>query len=270
MGHNAGAILDEIDNPPAVLCMSNMRQVESFYEALDPDLALAWHFPYQITSRLLSHRAPFLNLHPTRLPYRKGPDPFYWIALRPDLYPPSEHAVTWLYMSKEYDQGRIIAQKPTPLAVNQPDWAQMKSAGDEAFLDSADEALQLIEDGFQGIEQSKLPKDEDKMSSEALEYEGVTSDEQRTITGNMSIEEVRSLCRAVHDPYSALFRYNGQLYYVIRVTPVTQEEFGSLATRLHDVDSGNGGTVNGAQKRIGSNLLQPFRDGMMSMAIRKV
>ena len=74
----------------------------------------------------------------------------------------------------------------------------------------------------------------------------------------MSIEEVRSLCRAVQDPYSALFRYKGQLYYVIRVTPVTQEEFGSLAIRLHDVDSDNGGTVNGAQKRIGSNLLQPF------------
>ena len=253
-----------------MLCISKLRQVESIYEALDPDLALIWHFSYQITSRLLSHRAPFVNLHPTRLPYRKGPDPYYWIALRPDLYPPSEHGVTWHYMSPEYDQGRIIVQKPAPLAVSQPDWAQLLDVGNEAFLNSADEALQLIEDGFQGIEQSELLKNEDKMSSEALEFEGLPSDEQRTITSDMSIEEVQSLLRAVHHPYSALFRYNGQLYYVVRVTPVTQEEFGPLATRLQDGDSGNGGTAKESQKRVGSNLLQTFRDGMMSIAIRKV
>ena len=173
-------------------------------------------------------------------------------------------------MSHEYDQGRIIAQKPAPLAVNQPDWEQIWIAGNEAFLNSADEALQLIEDGFQGTEQSDLLQDENKMSSEALEFRGFPNDEQRTITSDMSIEEVQSLMRAVHHPYSALFRYNGQLYYVLRVTPVTQEVFGSLATRLQDVDSGNGGTVDGAQKRVGSNLLQTFRDGMLSIAIRKV
>ena len=270
MGHNAGAIIDEIDNPPAVLCISKLKQVETLFEALDPDLALIWHFSYQITPRLLSHRAPFVNLHCARLPYIRGPDPFYRIVLRPDLYPPSEHAVTWHYMSKELDQGRIILTKSAPLAVNQLDWLQTKEAGDEAFLNSADEALQLVEDGFQGIDQSELLKDESKISAEALEYTGYPNDEQRTITSDMSLEEVQSLCRAVHHPFSALFRYDGQLYYVLRVTPVTREEFGSLATRLQDVGSGNGGTVDGAQKRIGSNVLQTFRDGILSMAIRKV
>ena len=270
MGHNVGAIMDEIDNPPAVLCITKMSQVEQIYEALDPDLALAFAFSYQITSRLLSHRAPFVNMHPTRLPYGRGPHPYYWISLHPDLYPPSEHAVTWQYMSKEYDQGRIILQKAAPLVVNQPDCAQMLDVSKEAFIDSADEVFQLIEDGFQGTEQSELVKNGDKMHSEALEYMKFPSDEQRTITSSMSIEEVQNLYRSVQHPFSALFRYNGELYYVIRVTPVTQEEVGSLATRLPDADSGNGDTTNGAQKRVGSNLLQNFRDGTLSMAIRKV
>ena len=269
MGHNAGTILDEIDNPPAVLCITKMSQVEKIYETLDPDLALAFQFSYQITSRILSHRAPFVNMHPTRLPYGRGPDAFSWIALHPNLYPPSEHAVTWHYMSKGYDQGRIILQKPAPL-VNPPDRTQMSDTSKEAFLDSADEVLQLVEDGFQGTDQSEFLKDGDNMHSEALGYAKVPSDEQRTITTDMSIEEVQSLFRAVSSYFSALFRYNGQLYYVLRVTPVTQEHVGSLATRLPNVDSGNGDTMNGAQKRVGSNLLQTFRDGVLSMAIRKV
>ncbi|KAL8789273.1 MAG: hypothetical protein Q9195_006919 [Heterodermia aff. obscurata] len=270
MGHNVGAIIDEIDNPPAVLCITKMSQVEKLYEALDPDLALAFSFSYQITSRLLSHRAPFVNMHPTRLPYGRGPNPYHWMALRPDLYPLSKHAVTWQYMSKEYDQGRIILQKPAPLVVNQPDFAQIIDASTKAFIDSADEVLQLIEDGFQGIEQSELLEDGDNIHSEALKYMTSPSDEQRTITSDMSIEEVQSLLRSLRPPFPALFRYNDQLYYVVRVTPVTQEEVGSLATQLPDADRGNGNTIDGAQKRVGSSLLQTFRDGALSMAIRKI
>ena len=172
-------------------------------------------------------------------------------------------------MSKEYDQGRIILQKPAPL-VNQPNRAQMADTSTKAFIDSADEVLQLVEDGFQGTAQSEFLKDGDNMHSEALEYAKVPSDEQRTITSDMSIEEVQRVFRSVSSYFSALFRYNGQLYYVLRVTPVAQEDVGSLATRLPDVDSGNGDTINKAQKRVGSNLLQTFRDGVLSMAIRKV
>ena len=65
------------------------------------------------------------------------------------------------------------------------------------------------------------------MESEALEYTKHPSDEQRTITSDMSIEEVQSLYSSVCHPFSALFRFNGQLYYVLRVTPVTQEDVGS-------------------------------------------
>ena len=57
MGSLASTIIDEFEDPPPVLCITKMSQVEAIYLALDPDLAMVAEFPYKITPKLLGHRS---------------------------------------------------------------------------------------------------------------------------------------------------------------------------------------------------------------------
>lgn len=81
LGARVGSIFDEIDDPPAVLCVTNTKSLEQIYISLDPDLALVWGYAFPITAKMLNWRAPFVNFHPAPLPLMRGPSPWAHFVL---------------------------------------------------------------------------------------------------------------------------------------------------------------------------------------------
>ena len=75
MGKTIAEVVDKVFDPPAILSVVSTKQVEPIFQALDPDLALVYYFAYPISKKMLSGRAPFLNMHPGKLPVERGPFP---------------------------------------------------------------------------------------------------------------------------------------------------------------------------------------------------
>ncbi|KAL8779126.1 MAG: hypothetical protein Q9213_007087 [Squamulea squamosa] len=85
MGSQVSAVIDSAIDPPPVLCVTNMKQVETIYLALDPDIAVSFGFMYRITKKLLAHRSNFVNFHPAQLRKMRGSAPFPWPILHPEM-----------------------------------------------------------------------------------------------------------------------------------------------------------------------------------------
>lgn len=289
MGSTASSYFAEFDDPPAVLCVSKMSQVSQIFESLDPTIAISWCWGYKINPRILSHRSKFINMHPSPLPHLRGGDPYSLVILRPDLYPREEMAVTWHYTNAEYDRGRVILQKSVRGEISaEPTEAELDHVYDEAFLDSIDEALELVESGFEGIEQDELrnprlpvPTDNDGRQ---------LTDEERTITDDMDAEAVLRLYRATGKaPRPALLRHEGRLYHIVRVTkvadesavlkdlrkaPVEDDLYDKKSMRTTGERCDNESLKKNydfpVRKRIGMNIFQNFKGGALSLSIRRV
>lgn len=80
--------------------------------ALQPDVALVACFSKKIPASLLAvPRHGWLNLHPSRLPDFRGPEPLFW-TLRAGL---TETAVTLHWLDEGLDSGDIALQQPVSL-----------------------------------------------------------------------------------------------------------------------------------------------------------
>ena len=242
LGTLVGGILEEIDYPPAVLCVTNTKILEHIYVGLDPDLSLVYGFSYPITKKMLSCRAPFVNYHPAPLPRMRGPSPYARMVLDHSI----ELVASWHYMAAKVDHGPII--HTCDLTVSEREkatGADIAKAGEDAFFASFDSCLELVESGYAGTEQDHADLD---LGGTLL------SDEERMVRSDMTKEEVVRLHRALTGTsQKPLLQFDGHLYYVVRLSEI----------------EGNNLSL-GSQKRVGSHVIQLFEGGALRMGIRTI
>lgn len=248
MGSQVSAVIDTAIDPPPVLCVTNVKQVETVYLALDPDIAVSFGFMYRITKKLLAHRSRFVNFHPAQLPVMRGSAPFPW----PILHPQIPLIATWHYMVGGVDRGNIIKEFAMEVSGGKTretlTAADVEDAAHEAGVASLDGVLALVEEGYKGQAQAHAAE-ESAWGSRPL------SDDERTIKDAMEVEEVMRLGRALEgSPTRPLLRFSNGLYLVMRMTRLKEEDV----------------KPDGTQKRVGTDVIQHFKGGCVRMAIHKV
>ncbi len=104
----AGASADEFHVPEYQIGAPGSPSTRSLVAALAPDVIVVACFPSRIprrTARLA--RLAALNVHPSRLPNGRGPDPLFWTLRRGD----GRAAVTVHALDDQLDAGPIFAQR---------------------------------------------------------------------------------------------------------------------------------------------------------------
>jgi hypothetical protein len=120
-----------------------------------------------------------------------------------------------------------------------------------------DEALQLVEEGYEGVEQGG---DADAM--QAHQRARFLTDDERTVKHDMTCSEAMRLCRALREgPFPPLISYEGRLYRVVR---------GSLSDTFGEKKDKDRFVATEVLTRMGTNVLLQLQDGVMNLAIRKV
>ena len=77
-------------------------------ERLQPDLVIAACYPWRLSGRArAAARCGVLNIHPSPLPYGRGPDPVFWVYRLGER----ETGVTVHLMDDGLDSGPILAQQ---------------------------------------------------------------------------------------------------------------------------------------------------------------
>lgn len=249
LGANVGLVLDNLENPPAVLCVTNTKTLQELYASMNADLAFVWGFSYPITKRMLRCKAPFVNYHPAPLPLMRGPFVFPPMVLDPCI----ELKATWYYIVEGIDQGPIIQEVSAQLlegknrhaATSENIWA----AYVEAFFRSFDSSMDLIESGFPGTPQGQeLPS-----HSGTAAYCTYFSDEERMIRNEMTAAEAMRLFRALEGTgMKALFTFEERLYYVVSMFTDQTVCEGKLP------------------KRVGWFVIQDFRGEKLKLGIRRI
>jgi methionyl-tRNA formyltransferase len=107
---DAVGVLQETD----VIVAEDKESLEPIFRSLNPDIAVSWAFPWRIPAEAL--RVPTLgaiNFHPSLLPRHRGPNPLAWTVRTGD----DEYGLSWHRMAPEFDSGPILAQRSTPVLV---------------------------------------------------------------------------------------------------------------------------------------------------------
>lgn len=244
LGTVISGYLDEIDHPPAILCVPNTKLLEQIYIGMDPDLSLVYGFPYPITKKMLSCRAPFVNYHPAPLPRMRGPAPFARMVLDHSI----ELIASWHYMVAEVDHGSLIHTCDLTVSCEREKLTarDLASAGEDVFFASFDACLDLVESGFAGTKQDH---------TDSVGFGGtLLSDEERTIRSDMTKDEVLRLHRALTGTaQKPLLQFDGRLNYVVRLSEIEENDL-----------------ALGSQKRVGTHIIQSFQGGALKMGIRNV
>jgi methionyl-tRNA formyltransferase len=208
---------------PAILLVSRSGQIEPLTAAYDPDVVLSLGFPYPLGPKLLSHRAKFVNLHAAPLPELPGPTPQIWPILRPDMFPPEDFVVTWHYMTAGVDEGRIITQTAVELERNdQRTASELHKLAVMQGLSGMDDALELVESGYEGHTQRKKEPLSEGSSSD---FTGFLPDSARMITPDMTAAEIQILFQAIGDSeWPPLVHVHGGLYAVKEMAKPHRED----------------------------------------------
>jgi methionyl-tRNA formyltransferase len=114
------ATLDESTEIPdtQVIVAPEKDSLQGIVESLAPDLALSWAFPWLIPDGALAVPAlGSINFHPSLLPRHRGPNPLAWTVRAGD----SDFGLTWHRMVADFDCGAILAQRSTPVLVEDSD-----------------------------------------------------------------------------------------------------------------------------------------------------
>ncbi|KAL9056564.1 MAG: hypothetical protein Q9162_002847 [Coniocarpon cinnabarinum] len=251
-GNLVADILSEVSDPPMVLTVTRASQAEGPYYAIDPDLMITMGFSYRITTKILRHRAPCINIHPGGLPELAGPTGPSWYILEPELHPISSYRLSIMYMNSEIDGGDLIMQPTVVLPEGETAETlttfSLVMAAVETLFANFEEMIQRVESGVRGTPQTKL---------ESLPHGGarVLTHEERIIRPDASMKQVSRLVRGTNfAQFPALLQFEGELYQVVGFTA-------ELERPLDPV---------GAQERIGMEVLQKFEDGVGRFKVRKV
>lgn len=97
-----------------VVIAPDKSSVEPLIKSLEPDLLLSWAFPWRVSpGALATPDFGSINFHPSLLPRHRGPNPVAWTIRCED----SDYGATWHRMESDYDSGAILAQRSTPVMI---------------------------------------------------------------------------------------------------------------------------------------------------------
>ncbi len=117
--------------------------VQGLLATTDPELVVSWFWTRRIPSTVLALAARGgVNVHPSLLPRHRGPDPYFWTLARGD----EETGVTAHWISADYDQGEVLAQRRMPVPAGVNAW-QLARALDRPSLEALRDVVRDIERG---------------------------------------------------------------------------------------------------------------------------
>lgn len=82
IGEQVTDMLSEIPDSPIILMVTRPSQAEALYLVIESNLMITMGFSYKITKRILQHRAPCVNVHPSILPELVGAGVVSWFHSR--------------------------------------------------------------------------------------------------------------------------------------------------------------------------------------------
>lgn len=107
----------------------NSVDTRSLLSATEPDMVVYAGAAGSLVGADLLRVAPFLHMHPGRLPEFRGSTTIYWSLLMGDAV-----SVSAIYLSDEIDQGELVATKAFPNPISQSDVDGIFDAGIRAVL----------------------------------------------------------------------------------------------------------------------------------------
>lgn len=117
--------------------------VQGLLATTDPELVVSWFWTRRIPSTVLALAARGgVNVHPSLLPRHRGPDPYFWTLALGD----AETGVTAHWISADYDQGEVLAQRRMPVPEGVNAW-QLARALDRPSLEALRDVVGAIERG---------------------------------------------------------------------------------------------------------------------------
>ena len=245
LGARIRAIYSTIVDPPPVLTITGISQLVPFLQTIDPDLIISFFFPYQLTKSFLAHRSIKINMHPSPLPLYRGINGICH-ALLQQL---SSWAITWHYITEEYDTGNVLVQESFP--VQSPcGHANLFGALPESMLfETLRKAIEMSLSGHPGTPQRQPTADEEPFVDPIP-----LTIAQRTITSAMTCQQVWILVEACKLSAPALLQVEERLYHVI--------EARRLETPLSSP------LTLGEVRRVVNRHIQQCIDGQMEYVVR--
>jgi methionyl-tRNA formyltransferase len=175
--------LTGLNYTPPVLIITTVKILSSLLTGVEPDIVLTLKFPFRLPPSVLSlPRLGAVNFHPSMLPHYRGPNPIGWQILQNEPF----MGLTFHRMSKDYDTGPIILQDRLPITEDDDIRSLVEKMFPGAIIRLLPEVLQLVNDGYPGIEQ-----DHNKAT-----YAPSFSETQRTIDWTKPTKESVRLVRA--------------------------------------------------------------------------
>lgn len=253
------SIADRSMAAPAIVALSRVSQMEPLFAAYDPDITISFGFPYILTKKLLSSRCKFVNLHTAPIPSLRGPNPHIWPILRPDEYPLRNFTVCAHYMVPGADRGPIILETLADTAHLPEDTftaKDLEQAAAMTLLGGLDEVLDLVNAGFKG--KTQVPE----ISRQGLtgpDQARMLTDDERTITPDMTGAEVRRLVRAVGaSAWPPLVSLPNGIYSVNQIRAAKED--GAIVVQEHV----------GHSKRVGFQTKYECLDGPIMFTTQKI
>ena len=174
----------------------NDRGWKEFVRDTTPDLIIAAGFPFILKGQSLKI-APegILNIHPSFLPYYRGPHPLEWQIINGE----SQAGVTIHFMDEGIDSGEIVVQdRVRILATDNLKTVQLKAMRKGARL--LDEVLQRIE-----VRRLKSFAQDESLAS----YWGPIREDDARINWCRTSREICNLVRGLQPGFPAFSEVNG-------------------------------------------------------------
>ncbi|MGH7640040.1 MAG: methionyl-tRNA formyltransferase [Candidatus Dormibacteria bacterium] len=171
---------------------------------LGADLFLVASFDQILRERALAiPRLGWVNVHPSKLPLYRGPEPVYWAIVNGE----TETAISFQRLARDIDAGPLLLQRSEAIRARD-DSGTLTQRLCRLGAESTPEALRLVQDGAPGT-----PLD-------------VKEGSYYTSVGHRRIDRVESawladrLVRAGNPNMLASTECDGQLCYVVRAVPI--------------------------------------------------
>ena len=191
--------------------------------ALEPDLILVNSYSMRVRTELLGlPRLGCVNVHGGLLPEYRGSNPIQWALLNDE----TETGVTIHYMTEEFDQGDIIAQRTVPICF-QDTWLDIRARLEEATEALLHEELPRILSGTN----ARSPQDESR-----ARYYRRRSPEDGRMDWPRAVRDLYNLIRALVKPHPGAFYDSASQRVVLdrylSIDEVTALKYGSAGGQV--------------------------------------
>ena len=163
---------------------------------LNPDIIFSFYYRKLVSQPILDiPNRGALNLHGSLLPKYRGRSPINWVLVNGE----KETGITLHYMTRQADQGDIVARKAFPIT-EEDTASSLFGKAESASRELLDETLPLLKEG----KAPRISQDD----SQATYFGGRTPADGK-IDWNQPAAVIHNLIRAVTHPYPGAFTFKG-------------------------------------------------------------